>query len=139
MKVLDNVKSVLILDLLREHNHSAHSPRRYPAPTCQMFTLSWIIGFISSISFKIQCLLLLGRLEEEGLGMVAAGAVQGRAWNEGYPKVREDFTITEKAPTFIVPCLIGVINVQALVGAFNQVKALVGAFSVIVKSLGTFG
>ena len=22
-----------------------------------------------------------------------------RAWNEGYPKVREDFTITEKAPT----------------------------------------
>ena len=30
-----------------------------------------------------------------------------RAWNEGYPKVREDFTITE-----------------------NQKKALVGAFSV---------
>ena len=84
-------------------------------------------------------MLPLGRFEEEGLGMVAAGAVQGRAWNEGYPKVREDFTITEKAPTFIVPCLIGVINVQALVGAFNQVKALVGAFSVIVKSLGTFG
>ena len=23
----------------------------------------------------------------------------GRAWNEDYPKVREDFIITEKAPT----------------------------------------
>ena len=32
-----------------------------------------------------------------------------------------------------------VLNVKALVGAFNQEKALVGAFSVIVKSSGTFG
>ena len=31
-------------------------------------------------------------------------------------------------------CLISVINVKALVGAFNQEKALVGAFSVIVKT-----
>ena len=37
------------------------------------------------------------------------------------------FTITEKAPT-------SVLNVKALVGAFNQEKALVGAFSVIVKT-----
>ena len=35
-------------------------------------------------------------------------SVNSRAWNEGYPKVREDFTIAEKA--------------------FNQEKALVGAF-----------
>ena len=31
-----------------------------------------------------------------------------------------------------------VLNVQALVGAFNQEKALVRAFSVIVKSSGAF-
>ena len=31
-----------------------------------------------------------------------------------------------------------VINVKAVVAAFNQEKALVGAFSVIVKSSGTF-
>ena len=30
---------------------------------------------------------------------------------------------------------IGVINVKALVGTFNQEKALVGAFSMIVKTL----
>ena len=30
-------------------------------------------------------------------------------------------------------CLNSVLNVKALVGAFNQEKALVGAFSVIVK------
>ena len=36
-------------------------------------------------------------------------------------------TITEKAPTIVL-------NVKALVGAFNQEKALVGAFSVIVKT-----
>ena len=51
-----------------------------------------------------------------------------RAWNEGYPKVPEDFTITKKAPTR---------NLKALVGAFNQ-KVIVGAFSVIVKSSRTF-
>ena len=43
-----------------EHNRSAHSLGRDPAPTCQMFTLSWIIGFISS-SFKLHCSLLLWR------------------------------------------------------------------------------
>ena len=32
-----------------------------------------------------------------------------------------------------------VLNVKAVVAAFNQEKALVGAFSVIVKSSGTFG
>ena len=31
------------------------------------------------------------------------------------------------------PCLKCVLNVKALVGAFNQEKALVGAFSVIVQ------
>ena len=31
-------------------------------------------------------------------------------------------------------CLNSVLNVKALVGAFNQEKALVGAFSVIVKT-----
>ena len=30
-------------------------------------------------------------------------------------------------------CLNSVLNVKALIGAFNQEKALVGAFSVIVK------
>ena len=47
-----------------------------------------------------------------------------------YAKVREYFTITEKAPN-------RALNVKALVGAFNQEKALVlvGAFSVILKSL----
>ena len=28
--------------------------------------------------------------------------LETRAWNEGYPKVREDFTITEKAPIISV-------------------------------------
>ena len=32
-------------------------------------------------------------------------------------------------------CLNSVLNVKALVGAFDQEKALVGAFSLIVKSL----
>ena len=35
-------------------------------------------------------------------------------------------------------CLNSVLNVKALVGAFNQEKALVGAFSVIVKSSQNF-
>ena len=34
----------------------------------------------------------------------------------------------------LAECLNSVLNVKALVGAFNQEKALVGAFSVIVKS-----
>ena len=38
------------------------------------------------------------------------------------------FTIREKAPT---RCLNSVLNVKALVGAFNQEKALVGAFSLL--------
>ena len=33
----------------------------------------------------------------------------------------------------LAQCLNGVLNVKALVGAFNQEKALVGAFSVIVQ------
>ena len=32
-----------------------------------------------------------------------------------------------------------VLNVNALIGAFNQEKALVGAFSMNLKSSGTFG
>ena len=34
----------------------------------------------------------------------------------------------------LAECLNSVLNVKALVGAFNQEKALVGAFSVIVKT-----
>ena len=41
---------------------------------------------------------------------------------------------------YIVYCLNSVLNVKALVGAFNQEKALVGVFSVIVKpGFGTDG
>ena len=35
-------------------------------------------------------------------------------------------------------CLNSVLNVKALVGAFNQEKALEGAFTVIVKTEGLF-
>ena len=35
----------------------------------------------------------------------------------------------------LAQCLNSVLNVKALVGAFNQEKVLVGAFSVIVKTL----
>ena len=35
---------------------------------------------------------------------------------------------------FLTLCLNSVLNVKALVGAFNQERALVGAFSVIVKT-----
>ena len=35
----------------------------------------------------------------------------------------------------LAQCLNSVLNVKALVGAFNQEKALVGAFSVIVKPI----
>ena len=41
-------------------------------------------------------------------------------------KLWRSFTITKKAPT-------RVLNMEALVGAFNQEMALVGAFSVIVQ------
>ena len=47
-------------------------------------------------------------------------------------KGREDFTMTEKE------CLNSVLNVKALVGAFNQEKDLVGAFSIIVTTVGSF-
>ena len=36
--------------------------------------------------------------EHHPTSSVATGAEQHRASNEGYPKVHEDFTITEKAP-----------------------------------------
>ena len=45
---------------------------------------------------------------------VAAGDMVSRASNEGYTKVREDFTITEKAPT----------------GAFSWLKAPTSAFTI---------
>ena len=70
------------------------------------------------------------------------------ASNEGYLEVREDFTITEKAPTILpnfmstypglTPVKHSVLNVKVLVDAFNQEKALVGTFSVIVESSRTF-
>ena len=39
------------------------------------------------------------RLRSEPVASSSSGWVHFRASNEGYPKVREDFTITEKAPT----------------------------------------
>ena len=45
------------------------------------------------------------------------GSLVSRALNEGYPKVPEDITITEKA----LSC---VLNVKAIVATFNQEKAL---------------
>ena len=79
-----------------------------------------------------------------------------RAWHEGYPKVREDFTITEKAPTrafswlkaptsaFTFKTLLRHYAKRALTPRSLNVKlgprrkghkgrALVGAFSVIVQ------
>ena len=50
-----------------------------------------------------------------------------------FPKISQ----SQRRP-LLGECLNSVLNVKALVGAFNQEKALVGAFSVIVKSLGTF-
>ena len=38
----------------------------------------------------------------------------------------------------LAQCLNSVLNVKALVGAFNQEKALVGAFSVIVQPINRF-
>ena len=65
--------------------------------------------------------------------------MSSRASNEGYPKVREDFTHYAGVNAHLAQCLNSVLNVKVLVGAFNQEKALVGAFSVIVKSSRTFG
>ena len=51
------------------------------------------------------------------MGVAVAGSKWGglvtRASNEGYPKAREDFTITEKAPT----------------GAFSWLKVPTSAFT----------
>ena len=56
--------------------------------------------------------------------------------------LHEYFTMMKKFPTRINACLSkfhnSVLNVKALLGAFNQEKALVGAISVIVKSSGAF-
>ena len=41
------------------------------------------------------------------------GGLSSRAWNEGYPKVCEDFPIMEKAHT-------SALNMKAVVAAFNQ-------------------
>ena len=88
--------------------------------------------------------------QQEGEGLLRAAELvrhAGTASNEGWTKVHEDFTITEKAPTmtfalasnftstycWLTPLSHSVLNVKALVGAFNQEKALVGAFSVIVQ------
>ena len=57
-------------------------------------------------------------------------------------KIREDFTITEKAPTRAFTWLKAPTRHYAKHAltdcAFNQVEALAGAFSVIVKSPLTF-
>ena len=52
-----------------------------------------------------------------------------RAWNEGFPPVPEDFTIT-----WVNICLAKSLIVLYIVGAFNPEKALVVAFYVTVKS-----
>ena len=66
-------------------------------------------------------------------GLKQIRLMSSRAWNDGYPKVHKNFTITEKAPTSN-----SVLNVKALVGTFNQEKTLVGAFYV-TEIFGTFG
>ena len=43
------------------------------------------------------------------------------------------FVITEKVNAGLAQCLNSVLNVKAVVAAFNQEKALVGAFSVITN------
>ena len=49
---------------------------------------------------------------------------------------RPNFTLRDRGVNAcLAKCLNSVLNVKALVGAFNQEKALVEAFSVIVKSL----
>ena len=48
--------------------------------------------------------------------------------------LRPNFTLSDcGVNTRLAYCLNGVLNVKALVAAFNQEKALVGAFSVIVQ------
>ena len=68
----------------------------------------------------------------QGSGGDAALAVAGTIdrlhfYKTSAVKLSIGCTITEKAPTIVL-------NVKALVGAFNQEKALEGAFSVIVKT-----
>ena len=48
--------------------------------------------------FKIK-FLVVRAADAAGGGAGLVGAEHNRASNEGYPRVREDFTITEKAPT----------------------------------------
>ena len=63
--------------------------------------------------------------------------MDSRAANE----LSRSFKLVEGANYFcacLAKCLDSVINVKALVGAFNQEKALVGAFSVIVKPMDRF-
>ena len=55
-----------------------------------------------------------------------------RAWNEGPSKGLYEFHIY--LPWVNVCLAYSVLNVKALVGAFNQEKALVGALLVIAKS-----
>ena len=62
--------------------------------------------------------------------------ITSRASNEGYAKVPEDSSYC--GVNALALCVNSVLNMKALVGAFNQENALVGAFSVIVKSSGTF-
>ena len=55
-----------------------------------------------------------------------------RNYHEGRAAIRH----YANQPAHLAQCLNSVLNVKALVGAFNQEKALVGAFSVIVKTDG---
>ena len=56
-------------------------------------------------------------------------------WNRDGDAKGPNFTSTYRGVNVrLAYCLNSVLNVKALVGAFNQKKALVGAFSVIVKT-----
>ena len=85
------------------------------------------------IRYDLDVLVMLasGNTRASELRLIWAGWSQ-----ELQTKVREDFTITEKAPTravfkhllSMVLILHSVLNVKVLVAAFNQEKALVGVF-----------
>ena len=59
-------------------------------------------SFLQRLTMTIAIALILGARDRS---LIFVSQIQdwdvlfGRAWNEDYPKVREDFIITEKAPT----------------------------------------
>ena len=65
-------------------------------------------SFLQRLTMTIAIALILGARDHS---LIFVSQIQdwdvlfGRAWNEDYPKVREDFIITEKAPTRAFFCL----------------------------------